>query len=84
MSRFLRLCLALFVVVAATVSDTSANEAAISDDYYYDYDLYSYDDMIDALYSDEGENNCSGIRPTDSELQETPFQPRNFFRPRAD
>ena len=54
MSRFLQLCLVFFVAAAAIVSDTSANEAAISGDYYYDYDLYSYDDIIDALYSDEG------------------------------
>ena len=58
MSRFLQLCLIFFFVAAAAlVSDTSADEAAISDDYFYDYDLYSYDDIIDALYSDEGENN---------------------------
>ena len=58
MSRFLQLTLVFLVAAAATVSHSSANEAAISDDYYYDdYGLYSYDDMIEALYSDEGENN---------------------------
>ena len=60
MSRFLQLCLIfLFVAAAAIVSDTSADEAAISDDYFYDYDLYSYDDIIDALYSDEGEKTIN-------------------------
>ena len=54
MSKFLQLCFASFAVVAAVVFEASANEAAISDDYYYDYDLYSYDDVVDALYSDQG------------------------------
>ena len=58
MSRFLQLTLVFLVAAAATVSQSSADEAAISDDYYYDdYGLYSYDDMIEALYSDEGEDN---------------------------
>ena len=66
MSKFLQLCFASFAVVAAVVFEASANEAAISDDYYYDYDLYSYDDVVDALYSDQGkEHLCSpGIRQT--------------------
>ena len=68
MPRFLQLSLLfLFVAAAVTVSDSSANEAAISDDYFYDYDLYSYDDIIDALYSDEGEETTciTSIPPTD-------------------
>ena len=67
MPRFLQLSLLfLFVAAAVTVSDSSANEAAISDDYLYDYDLYSYDDIIDALYSDEGEETTciTSIPPT--------------------
>ena len=58
MSRFLQFTLVFLVAATASVSHSSADEAAISDDYYYDdYGLYSYDDMIEALYSDEGEDN---------------------------
>ena len=84
MSRFLQLCLIFFAAAAAIVSDTSADEAAISDDYFYDYDLYSYDDIIDALYSDEGEKTIN--RYCFDQTSDTGaffFQPRSFCPPRA-
>ena len=78
MSRFLQLCLIFFLAAAAIVSDTSADEAAIADDYFYDYDLYSYDDIIDALYSDEGEKTINGYC-FDQPTQEPFFSSRGAF-----
>ena len=80
MSRFLQLCLIFFAAAAAIVSDASADEAAISNDYFYDYDLYSYDDIIDALYSDEGENNKKRYCFDQTTTQE-PFFPAEELLP---
>ena len=66
MSKFLQLCFVFLAVIAAVVLEASANEAAISDYYYDDYDLYSYDDVVDALYSDQGKEalGSTGIQQT--------------------
>ena len=84
MSKFLQLCFVFLAIIAAVVLEASANEAAISDYYYDDYDLYSYDDVVDALYSDQGKEALGSQQEFNKRFHLELFQPRHCFLQKAD